>query len=336
MKAICTRFAVAAVLATTAASAAQAQAPVQAESGMPQAHHVLRIATGAKGKGFSRVFADIQYACGSRVALAEVPTEGGLQNLSVLVANRADLGFVQLDTLREMKASDDAIGKLRTVLPMNSNLLHVVARRDGYPRRGIVPLVWPLDNAWFNRHVHQVSDLRGLAVAVVGSARKLGRTVSEAHGLDIRFVDVETDDAGIAMVQRGEVAALFTTSGWPNGPVQALRRADGVKLVPFDLPVQRPYQKVRKNYDNVDAWNMEFLAAENVLVTRPFSGDGAKGRAVQALQACILHNLTQLQEGAFEPAWRDVRSPDEAGGDWPVFQAQAAGQAEGRTARERR
>jgi TRAP-type uncharacterized transport system substrate-binding protein len=300
-------------------TSAQAQTPSQATT--PDAHHVLRIATGAKGKGFSRVFADIESVCGGQVALAEVPTEGGLQNLSVLVANRADLGFVQVDTLREMKSSDDAIGRLQAVMPMNANLLHVVARRDGYPRRGIVRLPGPLDHPWFNREVNAFSDLRGLAVAVIGSARKLGRSVDQEHGLDIRFVDVETDDLGLAMVKRGEVAAMLTTSGWPNGPVQALKRADGLKLVRFDLPSQGPYQKVRKNYDNLDAWNIEFLAADNVLVTRPFMADGAKGRAVQALQACILRNLTQLQEGAYEPAWRDVRQPTELE-SWPVFQAQ--------------
>lgn len=330
------RIAAAAAALLLAGAFTGAQAQSQSPATTPDVHHVLRIATGAKGKGFSRVFADLQAVCGGQVALAEVPTEGGLQNLSVLVANRADLGFVQVDTLREMKASDEAIGRLKTVMPMNANLLHVVARRDGYPRWGIVRLPGPLDHPWFNREVNAFSDLRGLAVAVVGSARKLGRSVDQEHGLGMRFVDVETDDLGIAMVRRGEVAAMLTTSGWPNGPVQALRRPDGLKLVRFDLPLQAPYQKVRKNYDNLDAWNIEFLAADNVLVTRPFTADGAKGRAVQALQACILRNLTQLQEGAYEPAWRDVRPPAELE-SWPVFQAQGqGGRREEAAARARR
>ncbi len=309
--------------AAVGSASAQKSTPVAAA---PDAHGVLRLATGAKGKGFSRVFADMQAVCGTQVALLEVNTEGGLQNLSVLSENRADLGFVQTDTLRDMKATDDAIGRLQSVMPMNANLLHVVARRDGYPRRGVVPLVGPLNHSWFNQRIDRFSDLRGLAVAVVGSARKLGRTLDQAHDLRLRLVDVETDEIAIAKVKSGEVAAMLTTSGWPSGPVQRLGRADGLKLIGYDLAVQPPHRKVRKNYDNLDAWDVEFLAAENLLVSRPFSAGGPKARAVQALQDCVLRNLTALQEGAYEPAWRDVRRPADGDG-WQLFQAQAATQA---------
>ncbi|TFZ03473.1 hypothetical protein [Ramlibacter rhizophilus] len=309
------KIALAAAALMLASTLAGAQAAKPAAVG-PDAHHVLRIATGAQGKGFSRVFADLQAVCGQQVALSEVPTEGGLQNLTVLVANRADLGFVQVDTLAEMKGSDDSIKRLQTVVPMHANLLHVVARKDGYPRWGIVPLVGPLNHRWFNQGIDSYSDLDGLAVAVVGSARKLGRTLNQEHGLDIRFVDVETDEAAIAMVRNGDVAAMLTTSGWPSGPLQRLKRTDGLKLVRYDLPIQQPYQKLRKNYDNLDAWNVDFLAAENALVARPFTADGPKGRAVQALQSCIFEKLTQLQEGAFEPAWRDVRQPADGDVHW--------------------
>jgi TRAP-type uncharacterized transport system substrate-binding protein len=280
----------------------------------PDPHRVLRVATGAKGKGFSRVFADMQAVCGTQVAMKEVLSEGGLQNLTLLAANRADIGFVQQDTLRDMKDSDELLAQLLAVLPMNANLLHVVANVDGHPRR------WMPNHRWVNRPITRITDLKGLPVAVVGSARALGRSLDRLHGLGLDFQDVESDELAFQKVKSGEVAAMFTTSGWPNGPVQRLNRADRLMLLPFDLAVQPPHQLVRKNYDNLSAFSHPFLASPNLLVTRPFAPGGDKASAVQALRACVQKNLRTLQEGAYEPAWREVREPASGSSEsWPAM-----------------
>ena len=65
-------------------------------------------------------------------------------------------------------------------------------------------------------------------------------------------------------------------------------------------------------------FNLPFLAAPNLLVTRPFKPDGPRGKQVAALQRCILSNLDALQEGAFEPGWKEIRNPDDVYG-WPKF-----------------
>lgn len=86
--------------------------------------------------------------------------------------------------------------------------------------------------------------------------------------------------------------------------------------------MQPPYLLVRKNYDNVDTFNHDFLASPNLLVTRPFSQGGTKSQAVQALKSCLQKNLRVLQEGAYEPAWSEVR--ERADGEpeaWPSFSA---------------
>lgn len=268
--------------------------------------NALRIATGKKGKGYSKLFADIRSVCGAQVALTEVETEGGLQNLTTLAANQADLGFVQLDTLQDLRLSDEAIAALLAVMPLNSNLLHIVARSDGYTYDG-PKRIWPLSPERITVAAAKLSDLKGLPVAVVGSARALGRVLDRRHALNLQFIDVDTDDQALAKLKAGEVAALLSTSGWPSGPIQKLKRDTGVRLLQFDLPVHAPYQLVRKNYENLDAFNLAFLAAPNLLVTRPFTANGVNGKAVAALQACIQKNLVALQEGQFEPAWSDVK-----------------------------
>ena len=111
---------------------------------------------------------------------------------------------------------------------------------------------------------------------------------------------------------------MFSTSGWPSGPIQKLKRDSGLRLLPFDASVQPPYQLVKKNYENLDAFNAGFLAAPNLLMTRAFSPTGANGRAVALLQQCIQRNLVNLQDGQFEPAWRDIKAPLDTFG-WPRF-----------------
>lgn len=280
----------------------------------------LRIATGQKGKGYSRLFADLRSVCGNQSPITEVVTEGGLQNLTTLAANRAELGFVQLDTLQDMKESDEAIGSLLALMPVNTNLLHILARSKGYTYRGPDKLWGALPGDQITVIPGKFSELKGLPVAVVGSARKLGRTLDRSYSMNFQFTDVETDEQALNLLRTGKVAALFSTSGWPSGPIQQLKRESNLKLLSFDLAVQPPYQLVRKNYENLDTFNHEFLAAPNLLVTRPVSTDGATGKAVLGLMSCIQKNLRSLQEGKYEPAWAEVKNSSETYG-WPRFAA---------------
>lgn len=308
------------VAAITVALITFTQLPLHAQDRTAASDDGLRIATGQKGKGYSRLFADLRTVCGNHSPITEVVTEGGLQNLTTLAANRAELGFVQLDTLQDMKESDDAIGALVALMPVNTNLLHILARPNGYTYRGPDKMWGALPGDQITVTPAKFSELKGLPVAVVGSARKLGRTLDRSFAMNFQFVDVETDEQALTKLRTGKVAAIFSTSGWPSGPVQALKRDSNIKLLPFDLAVQPPYQLVRKNYENLDTFNHDFLAAPNLLVSRPFSVDGATGKAVSSLMNCIQKNLRTLQEGKFEPAWAEVKSTSETYG-WPRFSA---------------
>jgi TRAP-type uncharacterized transport system substrate-binding protein len=292
------------------------QAGAQTEAAAPS--NALRIATGKKGKGYSKLFANINAVCGDKVAIIEVETEGGLQNLTTMAANQAELGFVQLDTLQDLRASDEAIDALQAVLPLNMNLLHILADAEGFSYKTERKLGGLMGGDTVHVPVANFSDLKGLPVAVVGSARALGRVLDRGNAMGMQFVDVETDEQALAKLHAGKVAAMLSTSGWPSGPVQNLKRNSGLVLVKFDLPVKPPYQLVKKNYENLDTFNHAFLAAPNLLVTRAFSAGGVNGRAVASLQNCIQKNLVNLQEGKYEPTWRDVKNTSDTFG-WPRF-----------------
>lgn len=266
----------------------------------------LRVAAGPQGKVYERLVSDIGAVCGNVVPTCAVLSKGGLDNLTRLSANEAELGLVQVDTLRDMAPSDSQIGELQLVLPMHQNLLHVLALRQGskLPRS-----VMGLDLPTFKQTVQlrRFSDLKGRTVAVVGSAQLLGQSLDRDHGLGLALRVADTDEQAVRMLRSGEVQAIFTLGGWPLPSVRALGVDSGLSLLDFDLEARQPYRTERKNYPNLDAMNLNFLAVANVLVSRPFKPDGEKGRQVSALRQCLHQRMDELQEGRYQPGWREIK-----------------------------
>ena len=307
-----TRFIIVSI-AFAAASAAVAQ-----DTTINDSTCQLRVATGRKAKGFSRVFRDMRKICGEQVQLCEIETEGGVQNTVALSANQADIGFVQLDTLYTLKESDENIAELRAIIPAHANLLHILVQRDGYTKLGerSITSLWRREDKTVI--ITKLSELKGLPVAVVGSAQLLVRQLDRQLGLGLVPTDMSSDEQALSVLKAGDVAAVLSMNGWPNPTVDAMGRNSGIGLAAFDLPVQTPYQLVHRNYAKLGYFNLAFLAAPNLLVTRPFKQDGVRGGYVAKLQRCIIDHLDELQEGAFEPAWKEIKRPEEAYG-WPRF-----------------
>lgn len=263
----------------------------------------VKIATGPKGKGYANMFADIKKIVGNTVKVCEVNTTGGLDNLNTLSTKEADLGFVQIDTWKTMKTGDDNIAKLQSVIVLNHNFLHVVVNSAGFGVQGEKKF------GIIKGDVKQVvingfSDLRGQRVAVVGSAQLLVRQLDKQLGFGMQIIDVKDDNAAFEMVKSGQVAAALTVSGWPSGTVKTLTQQSGLTLVPFNVNIGEPYKVKPVNYKNLAVYNNNSLAIQNVLVTRPFTGQRATN--IATLQNEILKNIDELKEGNFQPGWNEV------------------------------
>lgn len=259
----------------------------------------VKMATGAKGKGYSTLFADIQKLV--KVPMCEVVTAGGLDNLNALSTKEADIGIAQIDTWMDMKNGDENIAALQYVMPLNSNYLHVVTSVNGFDVEVPKKLFGTEKKKVI---INAFSDLRGQRVAVVGSAQLLGRKLDKQLGYNMQFIDVKTDGEAFEMVKKGQVAAALSLSGWPSGTVKQLNQASGLTLVPFNAPVNEPYKVKALNYKNIAVYNVNSLGVANVLMSRPFSGQRAAN--VLAIQQGITKNLTELKEGNYQPAWNEV------------------------------
>ena len=272
----------------------------------------LRIATGPAGKIYELMVRDVQTVCGATVALRSVASTGGLQNLSSLSSSEADLGIVQLDTLRDMRAGDENIQALQAVMPLHNNLLHVLSLAEGsiVGAMKIPGTNKTMPGTGSRVMVHKFSELKGLTVAVVGSAQLMGQKLEGQLGYGMRFLIAETDDEALALLRANQVQAVFTLGGWPLPSVARHTVSAGLVLVDFDLTPQTPYVVVKRNYQKLDAFNRSFLAVPNLLVTRPFKSTGTIGKQVATLQTCLRQHLDELQEGRFQAAWKEIKDPD--------------------------
>lgn len=292
--------------------------------GAPQADcDGLSIATGPAGKGYSKLFADMKKISGGKLALCEVNTEGGLDNLTVLSTKGADVGIVPIDALKHLAVSDESIQQLQVVATMNSNFLHVIVSAAGVTYAGEKKWMGLSQGDSKTVRVTRFTELRGQPVAVVGSAQLMVRALDKALGMNMRIVDVSTDTKAFDMVAKGQVLAVLTTAGWPHGAVKNLPLNSGLTIAPFDAPIGAPYNVRPLTYKNLGVYNVQALSVPNVLVTRPFSG-AAKIQEVASLKRLLADNLVDLKDGKFEPAWNEIKSLD-GNVDWARFKPPAAG-----------
>jgi hypothetical protein len=289
----------------------------QAEDEQPQKG--LRIATGPGSGVYVQIAKDLQKVCGQSVPLVLVPSKGGLDNLTLLSSSQADVGFSQVDVLEQMsKGGDQNIQDLQAVMALHSNLLHVITRSDGSRiNQTKVPLSQA--NVPFSgefRVLQKFSDLniKGIKVVLVGSAALLGQTLERQLGYGMNFLQADSDEQAITMLQSKQADAIFTTGGWPYPAVSKLRRESGLMLAEFDLQAPAPFATTRKNYPELDAMNKNFLTSTNLFLTRPFKPNGERGKQVAALRKCILNNFDELKEGAYSSVWKEIKTPFETYG----------------------
>ena len=81
--------------------------PVRAAPRAEEGRCDLRVATGPRGKVYEKLFADMRSVCGEEVSLCAVPSEGGLQNLSLLAASQRDADFLR----RKVAKLDESRGE---------------------------------------------------------------------------------------------------------------------------------------------------------------------------------------------------------------------------------
>lgn len=289
----------------------------------------ITIATGESKKGYSKLFNNINAVCGQSVPLQELNTGGGLDNLSEVAGKKAHLGLVQVDVFQAMEKTDDAIGRLKAVMSLNSNLLHIIVSQSGFQANtgkeicdGKEILGKCLGNkkpVFETRIIKTEQDLKGLNIAAVGSAQMMARKLlNDRMKLNVNITDADKDVDAFALLKQGKVQAVLSVAAAPHGFIDKLKQADGVTLANWSSAPSSSYRLVKKNYKNIGVFGVSFLAAPNLLMARPLDPNGDVGLKITKLKTCIKDNLKKLQDGDdFEPSWSDASNlnpPDDIPG----------------------
>lgn len=318
-----------AILAISVFASAASAAVAEAEPALaPVVPCELMFATGAAGKGFSKMFANIK-AVAPQLPICEKTSEGGLDNLSIMAQKDADVALVGVFTLQTMLSTDDQMKQFQVVASLHSNLLHAMTLSKGFDIAG-PPVAGPqVKNPNYSKYnpmnkepemmagplvagpathvdIGKFSDLKGKIVGLVGSAALTARKLNDMSGHGMTFVDFAKDDDAIKAMRAGQIYAVFSMAAWPHGVVDKLKQTDGIKLVNYDLTPVAPFTIVRKGYKGLGQFGVQFLAEPNVLITRPFAAGGQNARNVAALKGAIAANLSKLKDGKFEPGWGEV------------------------------
>jgi TRAP-type uncharacterized transport system substrate-binding protein len=284
----------------------------------------LRIASGPAGKIYALMVRDMQSVCGAVVDICAIHSSGGLQNLSLLAANEGDLGIVQIDTLSEM-TGDENIAALQAVMPLHANLLHVITLSEG-SLVGVTTVAGAaVPFTGHKRFIRRFSELKGLKVAAVGSAQLMAQMLERQLNYGMSVLTADSDEQALEMLRGGDVQAVFTLGGWPLPAITRLPSNGGLMLADYDLVPPAPYFKVKRNYQNLDAFNLNFLGVPNLLVSRAFKAGGSMGTLVGALRTCLREHLDELQEGRYQAAWKEIKDPGATYGVKPLNAKVTAG-----------
>jgi TRAP-type uncharacterized transport system substrate-binding protein len=248
---------------------------------------------------------------------------GGTENIQALVERKIDAGIVQADVLTFMTHREPMIAtKIRSLVALHSNYLHFFVLKNGYKE----------DRGRFKFKklavIRNMRDLDGRRVAAFGSANITGRIINEQLGLNMRLVEVSSKEAGLAMLNKGEVAAFFAMGGKPIPWVE--KEVDGntvtlANVEPSDFErLKRPYYAGKLTYKKLGVVGVNAVAVRNDLLVWDFSGQRAQ--LLLQVRKFFKNNLNDIKDSrGAHPAWQDVEQNTLDDVSWQRFQPAGSG-----------
>lgn len=267
----------------------------------------LKVATSQNGSTAAAMFTDLGWVCTSSSWLQQRQTSGSTESLELLLGNQVSLAFVQLDVLkaRQQIDRDPRVDRIRALLPLNFDEIHLLAR---VPQKTLLGKV---------KGVRAFSELGGKRVGAWGGSVVTAQILRAKGGVDYQVVSLPGRDQALAALRAGQVDAVLAVVGQPADWVKTLSPQE-FALLPLNIPAGRLngfYHPARLVYGQFGA-AVNTYGVQRILATENFKLPERR-RQLLAYQACAKRKLTELQETeGYHPKWRDV---DFGGNDWPLY-----------------
>lgn len=268
----------------------------------------LTVATGSKSGTYSTMFKEMGQVCQNTSFLKERGTSGSLENIDLLLTNKASLAFVQLDVLKakEKIDKDPNVKNVKVLMKLHNEEVHIITTTK------------PQGNVFKKINILTYADLAGKDVGAIGGAFVTAKVLSSYTGVQYNVTSYPTSELALQALTAGKVSAIFFVGGYPLPWVSSL--PNRFKLVSFESNMGAKVSSlfttgVKVSYPNLGG-SFTTVSIPSVLATRDFK-TADKRKQLLAYASCVKSNLTRLQETeGYHPKWSNV-TKDAV--DWPLY-----------------
>ncbi len=275
----------------------------------------LTVATGAQGGTYSTMYREINGQCMNTLTLVEKNTSGSLENAELLLGNKVNVGFVQLDVLAYLQRTQD-LSMVKTIFALHPEQVHIVTknavRKVGGTRIGSFSMGGK-EVAWTS-----VEDLSGAKVGAVGGSIVTANVIRLQSEIPYQVVEFKSNDEMLAALNSNAIDAFLSVGGQPLGVIQGLDSS--YKLLAFPDTIRERlkslYTKASLNYNNLQASGIPSVSIDSLLVSRNYT-TAKYITALSSLRICIVENLDELKDTTgTHPAWQRVEASNKGSWAW--------------------
>lgn len=293
------------------------------------AQSALTLSAGSEKGSYFRWAREAQAMCADSANVRVVSSTGGPENLERLVANEANLGMTQMDTLM-LQANGRDLSMIRVLLPLFPEHLHFIARADlarevGGTNLGVMTV------GKQKVGINSVAEITGLTVGAAGGAQDTAQYINGNGPVKFNLVR----DPGAAMNVIDAVIAgkyhvglivgaapmdLFKTMD-PNKRAQ-LKFLAVPESVSSSLKAYMPSKFAYTGFAGQGTVTTPTIAVNSVLVSQNYR-KGEKAQALAAFRNCVTQGAEDMaSETGSHPAWRSIKV-DGSVSNWQMWEAPA-------------
>lgn len=292
---------------------------LSAVAAFAQAQEAFQVATGdpKTGSVYSKMFGQFTGYCGAGLNLVETPSNGSVDNISLLSANKVKAAFVQSDLLFFYQAVDpNKVKNIKTLFSLYPEELHFVARAS--KKEGGV---WGLGASTVE--FKTVSQLAGRSIGTTGGSANSARIFASKSGYPITVKEYLDGESMLKALRDGAVDAVLMVGGAPNPAVEALPagfrilEVDAKTVTALTTGAGALYRPAKLTYSKLGAAGVNTVSAEALFVTRTFRSPEVIAK-LQGLRDCFNAKLTTIQDATgTHPKWQDVATGNK--GMWSYY-----------------
>ena len=286
---------------------------VHAQTPAPTAPEFL-VADGSSSGTYAQFLKEISAYTADVVTFKEVPSSGAVENLDLLINNKASGAFMHSDVIQFRSQTTD-LSKFKTLIALFSEEVHFLALAQSKRTTG--------GTLGFNKQVvtiRDVEDLKGLRVGAAGGGYVTAQVINLQAQLHYDIIQYAKGADVLDALNRGEIDAAVFVGGAPLPNLVDL--GPQYKFLPIpDRDVQllkSVYHPATITYNKMSATSVNTVAADCLFIAREYTKTPRLIALLRSFRDTFYAHLGELQETpGLHPKWKEVSADNH--GKWPYM-----------------